>query len=67
MRIAIVLGLLVTSSVTSAAETVTYKYDARGRLVQVNHSGGPANGTQTTYTHDAASNRTQVQTTGASH
>lgn len=51
----------------AASETITYAYDARGRLVQVVHSGGPASGTQVTYTHDAASNRTRVQVTGAPH
>ena len=61
------LVALTSSSALSAAETVTYTYDAQGRLVQVVHSGGPANGTQTTYTQDAAGNRTNVQTTGASH
>ena len=56
---------LANQSVT--AETTTYSYDARGRLVQVVHSGGPASGTQVTYTHDAADNRTRVQVTGAPH
>lgn len=65
MRIAAVLAL--TGSAAGATETITYTYDARGRLVQVSHSGGPASGVTTTYSHDAANNRTRVQTTGASH
>jgi YD repeat-containing protein len=50
-----------------ATETITYTYDARGRLVQVQHSGTVNNGVTTTYTHDKAHNRTNVTTTGASH
>lgn len=58
---------LVFTSEMLAAETITYTYDARGRLVQVVHSGGPVSGTQVNYTHDTASNRTRVQVTGAPH
>jgi hypothetical protein len=47
------------------AETTTYVYDAKGRLVQVVKSGGPNNGTTTTYNLDKADNRTKVVTTGA--
>ena len=38
-----------------AAETITYSYDARGRLVQVQRTG-PVNKT-TSYTLDKADNR----------
>ena len=50
-----------------ATETITYTYDARGRLVQVQHSGTVNNGLNTTYAHDKANNRVTVTTTGASH
>ncbi len=43
-----------------ASETITYQYDALGRLTSTSRSGG----TQTVYSIDAAGNRTQVQTTG---
>ena len=46
----------------TAAETVAYGYDARGRLVKVERSGGVA----TLYTFDRADNRISVTTTGAS-
>lgn len=49
----------------SATETITYTYDARGRLIQVNHSGSVNNGVQTSYTQDKVDNRTNVTTTGA--
>lgn len=58
---------LIFSGVAQATETVTYTYDARGRLVAVVHSGTVNNGVTTTYTHDKADNRTNVTTTGASH
>lgn len=48
-----------------AAETSTYIYDAKGRLVRVVRSGGPNSGTTTNYEHDKANNRKRVQTTGA--
>jgi YD repeat-containing protein len=56
-------GLLATAAL--ATETITYKYDARGRLVQVSHSGTVNNGKTSTYTHDKADNRTNKTTTGS--
>ncbi|APR51330.1 hypothetical protein BRX40_01805 [Sphingomonas koreensis] len=53
---------LVTSS-ANAGETVTYTYDALGRLVSVSHSGGPNSGVSSGYAYDAAGNRTNVKTT----
>lgn len=60
-----VCGFSATAAV--ATETITYTYDARGRLVQVQHSGTVNNGVNKTYTQDKAHNRTNVTTTGASH
>jgi YD repeat-containing protein len=57
----------IASSAASADETIAYTYDARGRLVQVAHSGMVNAGVQTTYTLDAADNRTHQTTTGAPH
>jgi YD repeat-containing protein len=51
-------------SAVDATETVTYKYDALGRLVQTTKSGGPANGQQTKTKYDPAGNRTCHSTTG---
>ena len=47
-----------------ASETTTYTYDAKGRLVKVQRSGGTNNGTATDYEHDKADNRKRVKTTG---
>ncbi|HQV03031.1 MULTISPECIES: hypothetical protein [unclassified Novosphingobium] len=52
-------------AVLHAAETVTYTYDAKGRLVKVVRSGTVNNGVQTTYTHDKADNRKNTTTTGS--
>ena len=45
-----------------AAETITYTYDARGRLVDVEHAGTVNNGVTTNYTLDKADNRTHKTT-----
>ena len=41
----------------SATETITYKYDALGRLIQSFKDGGAATGTLTNTSFDAADNR----------
>ena len=48
-----------------ATETITYTYDAQGRLVAVVSTGTVNNNVQTTYTHDAADNRQRVVVTGS--
>jgi YD repeat-containing protein len=60
---ALLIGALLSvflSSAASAAETINYQYDTLGRLITTTRSGGA----QTSYTLDAAGNRTQVQTAG---
>lgn len=54
------------SAIPSAnAETVSYSYDALGRLRASSVSGGPDNGTNTAICYDAASNRERYVTTVA--
>jgi hypothetical protein len=48
-----------------AAETIVYKYDARGRLTKVERSGSVNNNVHAQYTHDKASNRKTVTVTGS--
>lgn len=48
-----------------AAETITYKYDAKGRLIEVKRTGTVNHNVQTNYTHDKANNRKTVVTTGS--
>lgn len=53
------------TSIVMASETVTYTYDARGRLIKVEHSGTVNNGVVANYTFDKADSRTNVKVTGA--
>ena len=63
MRCFVLLALLI-SGTAQAAETITYTYDARGRLKQVVRTGTVNNGVTSTYTIDKADNRTNVTVTG---
>jgi hypothetical protein len=62
MRAFFVLALLSVSAPAFAAETIAYTYDARGRLVEVQHAGTVNNGLQSSYTLDKADNRTNKTT-----
>lgn len=54
------------ASAALAAETIVYRYDARGRLVAVERTGTVNNNVVTTnYTFDKADNRTVKTTTGS--
>jgi YD repeat-containing protein len=44
----------------NASETVTYTYDARGRLVKVERSGTVNNNVSAEYKYDKGDNRTNV-------
>jgi YD repeat-containing protein len=59
------LTALVAGAAAQAAETITYTYDAKGRLVKVVRSGSVNNGVTSQYSHDRADNRTNVKVTGA--
>ena len=59
------LALIILGTAAYAAETITYTYDARGRLKQVAHSGTVNNNVVTNYTYDKADNRTNKTTTGS--
>jgi YD repeat-containing protein len=43
-----------------ASETITYTYDARGRLVRVVRTGTVNNNVTANYSYDKADNRTSV-------
>jgi YD repeat-containing protein len=58
---ALALGLI--GSTASAAETITYTYDARGRLIKLVHTGTVNNNNQVCYKLDKASNRTNKKST----
>lgn len=57
--------VLVSSAGALASETVTYSYDAKGRLVKVVRTGTVNNNVTTDYVHDKADNRTRVTTTNS--
>jgi YD repeat-containing protein len=60
------LAFLVSGLTQSrAAETVTYTYDAKGRLVKVVRTGTVNNNVETVYTYDKADNRKTQVTTGS--
>jgi YD repeat-containing protein len=54
--------LAVAATAAIAAETITYSYDARGRLVKVVRTDSAQNKVTTDYTHDKADNRTRRET-----
>ena len=67
MRLILLAGavLLMTAAPAAATETITYSYDARGRLVQVARTGTVNNGVTTTHQYDRADNRVVKTTTGS--
>lgn len=54
-----------SAGLANATETITYQYDALGRLVAVQSSGTVNNGQSVTTTFDAAGNRTNYKVEGA--
>lgn len=58
-------AIILHSAAAFAAETITYTYDSRGRLVKVEHAGTVNNGVKVEYTLDKVENRTNVTVTGA--
>ena len=62
----ILAGLtLCLAAPAMAAETISYSYDARGRLVQVARTGTVNNGVTTTHQYDRADNRVLKTTSGS--
>lgn len=59
------ITLLLLGAAAYATETINYSYDARGRLVQVNHTGTVNNNVVTNYIYDKADNRQSKTTTGS--
>lgn len=60
-----IYAILVPITEVNAAETITYSYDAKGRLVKVVRTGTVNNNVTVEYTHDKADNRTRLKTTNS--
>jgi YD repeat-containing protein len=62
----LLFGCIATIGVAAhASETISYAYDANGRLVRVNRTGTVNNGIATTYQHDKADNRANLTVIGS--
>lgn len=61
----VLIVLAASAGPAAADETITYTYDARGRLIKVEHSGDVNNNLKAEYTLDKADNRTNVKVTGS--
>jgi len=59
-KITLAVAALLCAAAAWATETITYTYDARGRLVKVVHSGSVNNNVSANYSYDKADNRTNV-------
>jgi YD repeat-containing protein len=64
-KILFVLTALGAAALAYATETITYSYDARGRLIRVVHNGSVNSNVSTNYAYDKADNRTLKNTAGA--
>lgn len=58
-------ALLTTAIPALSAETITYSYDAKGRVTKVVRTGSVNNNVRIDYEHDKANNRKRVKVTGA--
>ena len=63
-KIAFAAAALAAASVAAAAETLSFSYDARGRLIRVAHNGSVNNNVATNYGYDKADNRILKKTAG---
>ena len=54
----IAVALALAPSVAVAGETITYTYDAHGRLVRAEHAGTVNDDLKAEYQYDASGNRT---------
>ena len=66
LKFAAPIAAICVPAAAHSSETITYTYDARGRLVKVEHAGTVNGGLKTEYSYDNADNRTNVTVTGSS-
>ncbi len=65
MRKVILAACVAFAVPAHAAETITYTYDAKGRVVKVVRTGTVNNNVTYDYTHDTANNRKKVKVTNS--
>jgi hypothetical protein len=65
LALSIAMSLTLFPAIAIAVETITYTYDAKGRLVKVVRTGTVNNNVTYDYTHDAANNRKKVKVTNS--
>jgi hypothetical protein len=58
-------GIAGATGLAGGSETINYTYDAKGRLVLVQHSGTVNNNVVANYTFDDADNRKNLKVAGA--
>ena len=63
--VALFTSAVLVAGPAYAAETITYSYDAKGRLVKVVRTGTVNNNVTVDYEHDKADNRTRVKVTNS--
>ncbi len=64
-RMILLAAALGLASLAAASETITYTYDAKGRVVRVVHTGSVNNNLQANYVYDDADNRKNQNVTGS--
>jgi YD repeat-containing protein len=67
-KVAVLLAgaaVALVPALAMAVETIHYRYDARGRLIDVVRNDGASANVVTNYTYDKADNRTSKTTTGS--
>lgn len=67
VRVAAIATIASLATPALSAETITYSYDAKGRLVKVVRTGTVNNNVTVDYEHDKADNRTRVKVTNSTN
>ena len=65
IQLAVAAAVVLAAVAADSAETITYTYDAKGRLKLVEHAGSVNNNVVANYTFDAADSRKNIKVTGA--
>jgi YD repeat-containing protein len=63
--IAALAAAVLLTTAAQAAETISYTYDALGRVIKAQHVGGDNDGMVIDYKYDPAGNRTEYKVAGS--